>query len=148
MPSLDWREEPISRQHERRTFDCGMPELNEYLHRYARQNHESGGAKTFVAVPSNDPKRVLGYYTLSPGAIEFARVPHIVRKGLGQYEVPVFRLARLAVDKSIQGQGLGSQLLLSAGERCLAVAAVVGGWLWRLTPRTSGLPDGMKNSGH
>lgn len=48
-----------------------------------------------------------------------------MRKGLGQYEVPVFRLARLAVDKS--GQGLGSQLLLSAGERCLAVAAVVGG---------------------
>lgn len=50
-----------------------------------------------------------------------------MRKGLGQYEVPVFRLARLAVEKSAQGQGLGSQLLLSAGERCLAVAAVVGG---------------------
>lgn len=127
MLTLDWREEPISRQHERRAFDCGVPELNEYLQRYARQNHESGGAKTFVAVQPNDPKRVLGYYTLSPGAIEFARVPQVVRKGLGQYEVPVFRLARLAVDKSAQGQGLGGQLLLSAGERCLAVAAVVGG---------------------
>jgi len=127
MPSLDWREEPISRQHVRQAFDCGVPELNEYLQRYARQNHESGGAKTFVAVQPNDPKRVLGYYTLSPGAIEFARVPQVVRKGLGQYEVPVFRLARLAVDKSAQGQGLGSQLLLSAGERCLVVAAVVGG---------------------
>lgn len=119
MLSLDWREEPISRQHGRRAFDCGVPELNEYLQRYARQNHASGGAKTFVAVPPNDPQRVLGYYTLSPGAIEFARVPRVVRKGLGQYEVPVFRLARLAVDKSIQGQGLGGQLLLSAGERCL-----------------------------
>jgi GNAT superfamily N-acetyltransferase len=127
MPSLDWREEPISRQHERRAFDCGVPELNEYLERYARQNHESGGAKTFVAVPPDDPKRVLGYYTLCPGAIEFARVLQVVRKGLGQYEVPVFRLARLGVDKSAQGQGVGGQLLLSAGERCLAVAAVVGG---------------------
>ncbi|MGH8655736.1 MAG: GNAT family N-acetyltransferase [Gammaproteobacteria bacterium] len=127
MLSHDWREEPISRQHERRAFDCGVLELNEYLQRYARQNHESGGVKTFVAVSRSDPKRVLGCYTLSPGAIEFAQVPQVVRKGLGQYEVPVFRLARLAVDKSAQGQGLGSQLLLSAGERCLAIAAVVGG---------------------
>ena len=37
------------------------------------------------------------------------------------------RLARLAVRLSVQGQGLGGQLLLAAGRRCLLVAAQVGG---------------------
>lgn len=122
-----WREEPIGRQHDRKSFDCGVPELNEYLARYARQNHRSGGAKTFVAVDPEVPNRILGYYTLSPGAIEFARVPEAARKGLGRYEVPVFRLARLAVDRAVQRRGLGGQLLMAAGERCLAVATEVGG---------------------
>ncbi len=127
MAGLNWREEPIGRRHDRKSFDCSVPELNEYLQRYARQNHRSGGAKTFVAIDPDSPNRILGYYTLSPGAIEFARVPEVARKGLGRYEVPVFRLARLAVDSAAQRQGLGGQLLMAAGERCLGVAAEVGG---------------------
>jgi GNAT superfamily N-acetyltransferase len=122
-----WREEPISRDHDRKGFDCGSAELNLYLERYARQNHESGGAKTFVAAPLSDPTRILGYYSISPGAIEFARVPAELTKKLGRYDVPVFRLGRLAVSTSIQGQGLGGDLLLAAGTRALAVAAEVGG---------------------
>jgi len=50
-----------------------------------------------------------------------------VKRGLARHEVPVFRLGRLAVDKSAQGQGLGGQLLLAAGRRCLYVASEVGG---------------------
>jgi len=124
---VEWREEPIGRQHDRKRFDCGVRELNEYLERYARQHHESGGARTFVAVPSAEPGRVLGFYSISPGAIEFARVPAKLTKKLGRYEVPVFRLGRLAVDRSMQGQGLGGDLLFNAGARALAVAAEVGG---------------------
>jgi GNAT superfamily N-acetyltransferase len=101
--------------------------LNEYLQRYARQNHESGGAKTFVAVPPGSPSTILGYYTIAPGAIDFSTVPDAARKGLGRYEVPVFRLGRLAVSLARQGQGLGGELLLAAGERAIAVAAAVGG---------------------
>ena len=123
----DWREEGIDRRHDRKQFDCGSNELNEYLDRYARQNHESGGAKTFVAVSSSEPARILGYYSISPGAIEFSRVPARLSKKLGRYDVPVFRLGRLAVDQSMQGLGLGGELLLAAGERALAVAAEVGG---------------------
>jgi hypothetical protein len=72
---VEWREEPVGRHHDRKSFDCGSRELNEYLERYARQNHESGGAKTFVAVPHAEAARVLGYYSISPGAIDFTRVP-------------------------------------------------------------------------
>ncbi len=124
---LDWREEPIGRHHDRKSFDCGSPDLNDYFNRHARQNHATGGAKTFVAVSPGEPARVLGFYSISPGAIEFARVPASLKKKLGRYELPVFRLGRLAVDLSAQGQGLGADLLLAAGERALAVAAEVGG---------------------
>jgi len=124
---VEWREEPIARHHNRKIFDCGSAELNDYLDHYARQSHESGGAKTFVAVPPAEPARVLGFYSISPGAIEFARVPARLTRKLGRYDVPVFRLGRLAIDRSVQGKGLGGDLLLAAGERALSVAAEVGG---------------------
>ncbi len=125
--SIAWREEPIAKHHDRRNFDCGVPALNDYLDRFARQNHETGGAKTFVAVSLGEPSRVLGYYSISPGSIEFAYVPVKLTKKLGRYDVPIFRLARLAVSLSAQGKGLGAELLFAAGERALAVAAEVGG---------------------
>jgi len=56
---VEWEEQPIGWQHDRKGFDCGSRDLNEYLERYARQNHESGGAKTFVAVSPGDPTCVL-----------------------------------------------------------------------------------------
>jgi len=123
----DWREEPIGRQHDRQAFDCGDANLNDYLRRFARQNHASGGAKTFVAVPADAPNRVLGFYSLSPASISYARAPELLRRGLGRYELPAFRLGRLAVDRSHQGLGLGGRLLLAAGRRCLGVAAEIGG---------------------
>ncbi len=54
-------------------------------------------------------------------------MPEDIQRGLARYEVPVFRLGRLAVDVSVQGQGLGGQLLLATGRRCLLVAAQAGG---------------------
>lgn len=98
-----------------------------YLLRYARQNHAAGGSKTFVAVSAEQPSRILGYYSISPGAIQFAEVPADLTRKLGRYDVPVFRLGRLAVDLAQQGRGLGGELLFAAGTRALVVAAQVGG---------------------
>jgi GNAT superfamily N-acetyltransferase len=125
--TLVWREEALTRSHDRRAFDCGEPVLNDYLRRYARQNHESGGAKTFVAVSPEYPTRILGYYSVCPASLDYEQTPEVLRRGLGRYDAPVFRLARLAVDRTIQGQGLGTRLLVFAGMRCLAVAKEVGG---------------------
>jgi GNAT superfamily N-acetyltransferase len=122
-----WEESALARSHDRRAFDCGTDELNLYLQRYARQNHESGGAKCFVATPSGQPERILGFYTLSPASIEYNRTPAVVKKGLARYDVPVFRLGRLAVDRTVQGRGLGAALLLRAAARCIRVANEVGG---------------------
>jgi GNAT superfamily N-acetyltransferase len=127
VTELLWDEAPLTRNHDRARFDCGDDELNNYLRRYARQNHESGGAKCFVAVPRETPARILGFYTLSPASIEFSRAPSVVTRGLGRYDVPVYRLGRLAVDRSVQGRGLGGQLLWRALRRCMAVAREAGG---------------------
>ena len=122
-----WHEELIGKRHNREAFDCGEEALNEFLRRYARKSHDLGGAKTFLAIRDTDQETVLGFYSLCPASIEYARTPEILRRGLARYDVPVFRLARLAVDRSAQGQGLGGQLLLAAGRRCLVVSAEVGG---------------------
>jgi len=122
-----WHEEPVGKRHDREAFDCGETALNEFLQRYARRNHEMGGAKTFLAIGDADNKTILGYYSLSPASIAYARTPELVRRGLARHDVPAFRLARLAVDLKAQRQGLGGQLLLSAGKRCLLVSAEVGG---------------------
>jgi GNAT superfamily N-acetyltransferase len=127
MSTRAWHEEPIGKRHDREAFDCGEPALNEFLARYARKSHEMGGAKTFLAISDADNKTILGYYSLSPASIAYARTPEIVRRGLARHDVPAFRLARLAVDLKVQGQGLGGQLLLSAGRRCLLASAEVGG---------------------
>ena len=127
MTGVVWDEAPIARRHDRAAFDCGDPDLNLYLHKYARQNHESGGAKCFVAAPSEAPARILGFYTLSPASIEYSRTPPLAKKSLARYDVPVFRLGRLAVDKTAQGRGLGGALLLRAADRCIRVAQDVGG---------------------
>ena len=124
---IAWHEEPIGKQHDREAFDCGETALNEFLRRYARKSHEQGSAKTFLAIADAGDNTILGFYSLSPASVEYARTPDLVRRGLARHDVPVFRLARLAVDRKIQGQGLGGQLLLAAGRRCLLASAAVGG---------------------
>jgi GNAT superfamily N-acetyltransferase len=127
MTLTAWHEEPISKKHDREAFDCGEDALNEFLRRYARKSHELGGAKTFLAIDNSDNETILGFYSLSSASVDYARTPDILRRGLARHDVPGFRLARLAVDRRLQGQGLGGQLLLAAARRCLAAAEEIGG---------------------
>jgi GNAT superfamily N-acetyltransferase len=122
-----WHEVAIGKEHDRARFDCGDSALNEFLCKHARKNHERGSSKTFLAVPDDAPFTILGFYSLSPASVSYERTPEIARKGLARYDVPVFRLARLAVALSFQGQQLGGKLLLAAGRRALLVASEVGG---------------------
>jgi len=122
-----WHEEPILKKHDRKSFDCGDQLMNDFLQRYARQSHESGAAKTFLAIDDANSKTILGFYSLAPGALAYAGTPETVRRGIARHDVPGFRLARIATDLRWQGQGLGGQLLAAAARRCLRVAAEIGG---------------------
>jgi GNAT superfamily N-acetyltransferase len=122
-----WHEEAITKTHDRKAFDCGNAEMNDFLRRYARQSHEQGSAKTFLAVDNNNPTKILGFYSLAPAALAHERVPETLRRGLARHDVPGFRLARLATHIDLQGQGLGGQLLGAAARRCIRAAVEVGG---------------------
>ena len=123
-----WREEPISKKHDRKGFDCGQDELNTFIAQYARQSHEGGSAKTYCAIDVADGKTIFGFYTIGPGQVEMHQVPVAVRPGGGgRHAFGGFRLARLAVAKVYQGQQLGGHLLARAVGRCMKVSAEVGG---------------------
>ena len=124
-----WKEEAIARSHDRQSFDCGDPAMNDFLRRYARQSHEQNASKTFCAIDASTPDRVLGFYTIAPSAVAHDFVPASITKGLAQHEVSGFKLARIATDLTVAGQGLGGQLLAAAALRCLRIASEAGGVL-------------------
>ncbi|HLA95749.1 MAG TPA: GNAT family N-acetyltransferase [Pyrinomonadaceae bacterium] len=113
--------EPLSKNHDRQSFDCGEESLDLFLKRFARQNAEKGLGRTFVAVKGDDPK-IYGYYTLSSNSFGFEIVPD----NLPRYPVPVVHLGRLAVDRSAQGERLGQALLFHAFERSAEIAEQLG----------------------
>jgi len=124
-----WHEEPITKSHHRREFDCGDEDMNRFLHRYACQSHELHAAKTFCAIDDSDPGRILGFYTVAPAAVEYEQVPSSLTKGLARHDVGGYKLARIAVDVQVAGLGLGGQLLAAAALRYLRAAQEVGGTL-------------------
>ena len=123
----EWRIERLGKGHLRATFDSGNQALDRFLHKYARQNDALGLGRTYVAVRSGDPEaRVVAYYTLSSGSLDLVDLPSEARHRLPRYPVPVIHLGRLAVDRSAQGQGLGSLLLASALERAYFASQAIG----------------------
>ena len=142
-----WREAAIEKHHDRKNFDCGQPELNSFLARYARQSHEQGVSKTYVALDAGDQTTILGFYTLSPAQVEFHRVPELARPGGGRYPVGGFRLGRLAITTAMQGSGLGGQLIVAAAVRCLRASAEVGGTAMMIDAKDERAADWYRSYG-
>ncbi len=115
---------PVARTHQKAAFDCGYPELNDYLRLYALKNDRLSIGKTFVAIDAE--KAVIGYVTLTSAQIEARTLPAAMRAKLPRYPVPAFRIAKLAVDRQFQGKGVGAWLLRKSLEKALAVSAEVG----------------------
>jgi GNAT superfamily N-acetyltransferase len=118
---------PLAAEDALEGFDCGKASLNEWLVRHARQAHASGSARAFVVV--DDPKagrEVVGCCSLAVGQVDTLQVPERIRKGMGQYPIPVVLLARLAVDQRYRSRGIGLGLLRDAIARALAVSEQAG----------------------
>ncbi len=122
MTGPKWKFVPITEKPNLEAFDCGIPELNDYLKKYAGQNHRKGLGSTYVLIPAEGESFAAGYYTLSMAQVELGSLAESQRKNLPKYPVPAVRLGRLAVDRKWQGTGLGEILLVDAIHR--AVAAV------------------------
>ncbi len=105
------------------SFDCGQVAWNQFLQRHALNNQRANSAQTYVCC---DGEAVVGFYSLTVGSVDHPSAPERVAKGLARHPVPVMILARLAVDQSFQGKGLGRALLKDALRRTLMAADIAG----------------------
>ena len=117
--------EPLGPDHVLEGFDCGRASLNVWLVRYARQAAAVGSARTYVILDAQQA-RVVGYYAPTAAGLERDSATARIVKGMPQYPIPVVLLARLAVDLSVAGRGLGAWLLRDAMMRTLAAAETIG----------------------
>jgi GNAT superfamily N-acetyltransferase len=114
--------EPLADHHQLDDFCSGEPSLDNWLKRRARANQASGASRTFVTCEGN---RVIGYYALASGAI-------VVESAVGRFKrnmpdpIPVAILARLAVDRTLQGRGVGRALFRDAARRVAYAADTIG----------------------
>lgn len=105
---------PLSRHHDRESFDCGNDELNLFFHNYASQAVRNRDCTCFVALDEENGD-VIGFFTLSAAEIAFDKIKGFgVRSGYSS--VPMTRLGRLAVSCSCQGRGIGRGLVAAAVE--------------------------------
>ena len=105
-------------------FDCGYPELNQYLSRYALKNDRLSIGKTFIAI--TDMQEVAGHLTVSSAQIAASSLPEDIRAALPRYPVPAFRIGKLAVDLRFQGSGVGRWILTQALRKAIEVSQTVG----------------------
>jgi GNAT superfamily N-acetyltransferase len=104
-------------------FNRGKEELNRFLKRQAWAKQQPHSAQTYVLAKD---VRVLGYYSLAAGSVTHDEATERVRKGQARHPIPVILLARLAVDVSAHGKGLGAALLKDALLRTAQAADTIG----------------------
>lgn len=127
-----YRIEPLTKDHERKNFFCGVEELDRYLHKQITQDQKRRIAAPFILVEGTS-REVAGYYTLSSSSVDLSAWPPELAKKLPRYPIiPVVLLGRLTVDQKRRGQKLGELLLMDALSKALentdkvaAVAVIV-----------------------
>ncbi len=116
---------PLERKDPREGFRCGVASLDTWLVEHAPGADAAGSARTYVVV-DEEQDRVVGYYALSVASLEREEATGRASRGMPRHPIPAMLLARLAVDESVQGKGVGAMLLADAMQRTLLVAEETG----------------------
>ncbi|MFZ5483839.1 MAG: GNAT family N-acetyltransferase [Pseudomonadota bacterium] len=114
---------PLSDSHLLDGLACGVASLDDWLKRRARANQATGASRTYVV--ADDTGQVMGYYCLASGALAMSEAPASLRRNMPN-PIPMALLGRLAVDTTMQGQGLGVAMLRDAVERTQAASGILG----------------------
>lgn len=117
--------EPLDGDHALSGFDSGEGSLDRWLSYNARAAAAAGSARTYV-VSDAEQERVVGYHALTVASVEHRDGTERVARGMPRHPIPVVLLARLAVDRSVQGRGLGAFVLRDAMVRTAAGAERFG----------------------
>ena len=116
---------PLEADHDRTSFDCGVAVLDRYLREQATQDMRRSTARVFVLIATDQPSRILGYFTLSAASIVAQDLPSDLAKRLPKYPIPAALVGRLAVDQGVARQGLGKLLLADAVRKAMLAGETV-----------------------
>src|SRR5437899_331141 len=112
-------------KHHRDDFSCGKQPLDRFLRALVSQYEKRNLGSTYVLLQAGND-RILGYYTLASGSVPYNVLPAKAAKKLPKHPIPVTLLARLALDESVKGRGLGRQLLFNALRRVFDISQSMG----------------------
>ena len=113
----------LKKEHIIEPFDCSVDALNVFLKKYALQSQASNTSRTYVLLEEGS---VIGYYSLAYGSVSPQDVTERIRRGTGNYHLPVILIARFAIDQRFQGKGFGKALLKDALIRCSHASEIAG----------------------
>ncbi|MCA1847081.1 MAG: GNAT family N-acetyltransferase [Actinobacteria bacterium] len=116
--------EPLADEHHLDTFECGNGDLDDWLRLYSR-HATAQGSRTYLLI-DNDTAQIVGYFAIAPHLVERDDVPAKVGRGAPR-RIPAILLAKLALDRTHQGQGFGTELLVRALGTMVAAARSAGG---------------------
>jgi predicted N-acetyltransferase YhbS len=106
--------ESLTKDHDLSPFDCGKEPLTTWLKKHALQSQNASHTKTMV-ITEDDTNVVIGYYSFNVISVDHVdSTPERVKKGLAKHPIPVFLIARLAIDSKYKARGLGLRLCLHA----------------------------------
>jgi hypothetical protein len=111
-------------RHDLKRFNCGKPDMNIFLARFAVKNMRLGLSRTWVlpvVAENQQPQKaqIAAYYSLASSTVMREEIPS--NKSLPGYPVPMVLLARLAVDEQFKGQRLGEKTLITALRKFVAL---------------------------
>jgi GNAT superfamily N-acetyltransferase len=115
----------LAGRHQPTGFRCRSEEQSAWLLDLARQAHGAGTTRVFV-VTEVGQEAVVAYYAWCMASVAIIDLPERLRRGAGRYPQPVALLARLGVDVSHEGQGLGAALLVDAITRVASLSDAIG----------------------
>ena len=82
----------LTKKQQRKAFDCGQSDLNDFIKLYALQQQKRGQNKNYVACQQDG--QIIGFYSLNVGAVSFEEIPSEIQKRLARYPVPAVCLGR------------------------------------------------------
>jgi len=125
MPARYLAPVPLTGEHDVSHFHSRSREQTEWLRRHARQSNAAGQTRVFVVTEETNAV-VLGYFAWRMAELSVESTPQRLRKGAGRFPQPIALLARLAVDETHEGRGLGAAMLVDVISRMLVLERALG----------------------